>query len=84
MKPAACFIIPVNIEDRDHFFSQFKTCMHFVRHTGAPPLGCQNGNYFSIAVLTLPIDVTSIRLRLIQIRLRNGIIADFIRAFPGL
>lgn len=60
MKPAACFIIPVNIEDRP-LFPPFQTCMHFVRHTGAPPLGCQNGNYFSIAVLILPIEVTSIR-----------------------
>lgn len=84
MKPTACFIIPVNIENRDHFFPNSRpACTLFVtpKHR---PFGCQNGNYFSIAVLTLPIDVTSIRLRLIQIRLRNGIIADFIRAFPGL
>lgn len=43
MKPEACFIIPVNIEERDPHFPPYQTCMHFVRHTGAPPLRCENG-----------------------------------------
>ncbi|XP_065940288.1 peroxidase-like protein [Magallana gigas] len=43
MKPEACFTIPVNIEEADPFFPPYQTCMNFVRHTGAPPLGCANG-----------------------------------------
>eukprot|EP00105_Crassostrea_gigas_P042884 XP_019927032.1 PREDICTED: peroxidase-like protein [Crassostrea gigas] len=43
MKPTACFIIPVNIENRDHFFPNSRpACTLFVtpKHR---PFGCQNG-----------------------------------------
>lgn len=43
VKPDACFIIPVNDDDRDPFFPPHINCMNFVRHTGAPPLDCRNG-----------------------------------------
>ncbi|XP_055999997.1 peroxidase-like protein [Ostrea edulis] len=41
MKPEACFNI--NVPQPDPHFPPGQTCMNFVRHTGAPPLGCQNG-----------------------------------------
>ncbi|XP_065940290.1 peroxidase-like protein [Magallana gigas] len=91
MKPAACFIIPVNIEDRP-LFPPFQTCMHFVRHTGAPPLGCQNVKscFFAICIsffikgdhrqsetptLTVP-DITWLR--------RHNLIADALRNATGI
>ncbi|XP_065941389.1 peroxidase-like protein [Magallana gigas] len=43
IKPEACFIIPVNTEERDPWFPPYQKCMHFVRQAGAPPLGCQTG-----------------------------------------
>lgn len=43
IKPDACFIIPIHERGPDPFFPTSQRCMHFVRHTGAPPLGCQNG-----------------------------------------
>lgn len=46
MKPEACFIIPVNIEEQDPHFPPYQTCMNFVRHTGAPSLGCENGEFY--------------------------------------
>lgn len=43
VKPDACFIIPVNDGPLDPFFPPHINCMNFVRHTGAPPLRCENG-----------------------------------------
>ncbi|XP_061177755.1 peroxidase-like protein [Saccostrea echinata] len=39
--PQHCFNI--EIDKLDPFFKPNKTCMHFVRHLGAPPLRCESG-----------------------------------------
>ncbi|XP_061178167.1 peroxidase-like protein [Saccostrea echinata] len=39
--PQFCFNI--RIDQPDPFFQPGKTCMHFVRHLGAPPLRCESG-----------------------------------------
>lgn len=52
IKPDACFIIPIHENGPDPFFPLSQRCMHFVRHTGAPPLGCQNGEFYHIVFKT--------------------------------
>lgn len=52
IKPDACFIIPIHERGPDPFFPTSQRCMHFVRHTGAPPLGCQNGEFYHIVFKT--------------------------------
>ncbi|XP_061178613.1 peroxidase-like protein [Saccostrea echinata] len=41
--PEACFSIEVVQTPPDPFFPPDKTCMNFVRHAGAPTMGCMNG-----------------------------------------
>lgn len=59
MKPEACFIIPVNIEEPDPHFPPYQTCMNFVRHTGAPPLGCKSGEFYQNNCVSFQITVCS-------------------------
>lgn len=59
MKPEACFIIPVNIEEPDPHFPPYQTCMNFVRHTGAPPLGCKSGEFYQNNCVSFQITVGS-------------------------